>query len=572
MQDRQYQSQAKAAIKTEFSKGIYHQLLSMATGTGKTVVFSQLPDYLKDVLPGQMLVLAHREELIDQAVDKMRVINPTLRIDKEKAEHRADPSLADVIVASVATLGRKGTKRVDKYNWQNFDKFITDEAHHSIASSYVNVYESAGILTPGDKRLLVGVTATPQRGDGKALAQIYQKIVFSYGMRQAIEDGWLVDVCGVRVGTSTSLDTVKTVGGDFAQDMLADAVNNPLRNQLVVKSWLEHGQNRQTVIFTVDIKHAVDLAEMFKYHGVKAEAVWGDDPERASKLKRHKNGEITGLLNCGVLVEGYDDWRIGCIVLARPTKSSVLFTQMVGRGTRLQEGTGNLLNYLKPSGIGEIPDALGSIGIKTDCIVIDVVDASSRHSLITLPTLMGMSAHMNLKGGSVIKAIRDIEAAQKEYSHIDFTKLQDISQLKTYIEQVNLFDIKFPPEVEENSQLSWHPAADGGFVLLLPDKQEVRVKENLLEKWEISGIIKGQKYKGVRDTIDAAFKVADDLVYEKSPETLKLLRREEKWHSQPATTAQLNLLRKLCKGKPLPDDLDKGKASRLISSFLAGKA
>jgi hypothetical protein len=305
---------------------------------------------------------------------------------------------------------------------------------------------------------------------------------------------------------------------------------------------------------------------------VKAEAVWGDDPERASKLKRHKNGEITGLLNCGVLVEGYDDWRIGCIVLARPTKSSVLFTQMVGRGTRLQEGTGNLLNYLKPSGIGEIPDALGSIGIKTDCIVIDVVDASSRHSLITLPTLMGMSAHMNLKGGSVIKAIRDIEAAQKEYSHIDFTKLQDISQLKTYIEQVNLFDIKFPPEVEENSQLSWHPAADGGFVLLLPDKQEVRVKENLLEKWEISGIIKGQKYKGVRDTIDAAFKVADDLVYEKSPETLKLLRREEKWHSQPATTAQLNLLRKLCKGKPLPDDLDKGKASRLISSFLAGKA
>lgn len=561
----------------------------MATGTGKTVVFSKLPEHLKDILPGQTLVLAHREELIDQAQAKMRAINPTLRIDKEKAEHKADPSLADVIIASVATLGRKGTKRVDKYNWQNFDKFITDEAHHSIASSYINVYETAGILTPGDKRLLLGVTATPQRGDGKALAQLYQKIVYSYSMRQAIEDGWLVDILGVRVTTDTSLDAVKTVGGDFAQDMLADAVNNPRRNQLVVKAWLEHGQNRQTVGFTVDIQHALDLAAMFKHHGVNAEAVWGDDPERALKIRRHRDREITVLLNCGVLTEGYDDWQIGCIILARPTKSSVLFTQMVGRGTRLQDDTGNLIELmnLNPNPVYPIhvpqnytmsADSVPSnvsyttAPIKKDCIVIDVVDASSRHSLITLPTLMGMSAHMNLKGGSVVKAIRDIEAAQKQHSNIDFSQLQDISNLKTYIEQVNLFDIKFPAEVEENSQLSWHPAADGGFILLLPDRQEVRIKQNILDQWEISGTMKGQKYKGIRDTIDAAFKVADDLVYEKVPETLKLLRREEKWHSQPATVAQLNLLRKLVKGKPLPTDLDKGKASKLISSFLAGKA
>jgi superfamily II DNA or RNA helicase len=564
-------------------------LLGDFTVTHNTVVFSQLPERLKDILPGQSLVLAHREELIDQAVAKMRLINPTLRIDKEKAEHKADPSLADVIVASVATLGRKGTKRLDKYNWQNFDKFITDEAHHSIASSYTNIYEAAGILTTGDKRLLLGVTATPSRGDGKALAQLYQKIVYSYSMRQAIEDGWLVDVRGVRVTTNTSLDAVKTVGGDFAQDMLADAVNNPTRNQGIVKAWLDYGENRQTIVFTVDIQHAVDLAEMFKHHGVNAEAIWGNDPERARKLERHRNGDITVLLNCGVLTEGYDDWRIGCIILARPTKSSVLFTQMVGRGTRLQDGTGNLNELLKlntnpvyaitlPQRFMMPADSTGNTinyttaPIKRDCVVIDVVDASSRHSLVTLPTLMGMSAHMNLKGESVVKAIRRIEEAQKQHSNIDFTQLQDITQLKTYIEQVNLFDIKFPAEVEDNSQLSWHPAADGGFVLLLPDRQEIRVKENILSQWEISGIIKGQKYKGIRDTIDAAFKAADDLVYEKSPEALKLLRREEKWHSQPATVAQLNLLRKLFKGKPLPTDLDKGKASKMISSFLAGKA
>lgn len=568
MQDRPYQSQAKSAVKTELSKGTYRQLINMATGTGKTVVFSQLPDHLKDVLPGQTLVLAHREELIDQAVQKMRSINPHLRIDKEKAQHKADPSLADVIVASVATLGRKGTKRLEKYNWERFDKFITDEAHHSIASSYTNIYDAAGLMNPVDKRLLLGVTATPTRGDGKALAQLYKKIVFVYSMRQAIEDGWLVDVRGVRVTTSTNLDQVKIVGGDFAQDMLADAVNNPARNQTVVKAWLDHGQNRQTVGFTVDIKHAQDLAAMFQHYGVKAEAIWGDDPERADKLKRHKNRETTVLLNCGVLTEGYDDWQIGCIILARPTKSGVLFTQMVGRGTRLQDGCGNLKS-------GELPMEHAQLQfgeIKKDCIVIDVVDASSRHSLITLPTLMGMSSGLDLKGGSVVRAVKALETAQKEYSHIDFTKLQDITQLKSFIEQVNLFEVKFPPEVEENSQLSWHPAADGGFILLLPNKEEVRIKQNLLDQWEISGIIHNQKYKGIRDSIEQAFKVADDLIYDKAVESLKILKREATWHNDTPSIGQINLLKKLYKGKPIPDTLTKGQASKLISSFLAGKA
>ena len=574
MQERKYQQDAKTAIKADLAKGTHHQLISMATGTGKTVVFSQLPSFLKDVLPGKTLVLAHREELIDQAVAKMKAINPTLRIDKEKAEHRADPSQADVIVASVATLGRKGTKRLEKYNWAEFDKFITDEAHHSIAQSYTNIYEAAGLLLPGDKRLLLGVTATPSRGDGKALAKLYEKIVYTYSMRQAIEDGWLVDVRGLKVMTGTNLDSVKVVGGDFAQDMLADAVNNGPRNRLVVKSWLDNGEGRQTIGFTVDIKHAQDLAEEFRNAGVKAEAIWGDDPERADKLQRHKNREITVLLNCGVLTEGYDDWQIGCIILARPTKSGVLFTQMVGRGTRLQDGTGNLKDVLN-SVIAPytcVGDSEYYTPIKKDCIVIDVVDASSRHSLITLPTLMGMSAGMNLKGGSLVGAIQKLEQAQKEHSHIDFSGLTDISELTSYIEKVDLFTVKFPAEVEENSKLSWHQAPDGGFILLLPNKEDVRIKQNLLDKWEISAIIHGHKYKGIRDSVEQAFEVADNLIYEKAAESLKILKREATWHKDPPSVGQLNLLRKFFKGKPLPDDLTKGKASMLISSFLAGKA
>jgi ATP-dependent helicase IRC3 len=577
LQNRDYQDRCHSAIRAEYIKGTNRQLISMATGTGKTVVFSQLPDKTKDILPGQMLILAHREELIDQAIDKMRVINPRLRIDKEMAEHHADPSSADAIVASVATLGRKGTKRLRNYNWSRIDKYITDEAHHSVASSYLNIYDAAGLFAPDDKRLLLGVTATPQRGDGKALAQIYQKISFVYSMRQAIEDGWLVDVRGFRVVTNTSLDSVKTIGGDFAQDDLADAVNNPKRNQLVVEAWLDHAERRQTVVFTVDIKHALDLADMFRQYGVKAQAVWGNDPDRADKLERHRAGDITVLLNCGVLTEGYDDWRIACIVLARPTKSSVLFTQMVGRGTRLQEGTGNLKEYPGHITIGDVTDCIAERcncpDIKRDCIVIDVVDASSRHSLITLPTLMGMSAKLNLKGSSLVRAIQQIEEAQQSHPRIDCAKLEDITRLRTMVEQVNLFDVKFPAEVEQNSELTWYTAADGGYVLLLPNKAgEMRIKQNMLDRWEITGSIHGQKYRGERQFMEEAFGAADELTLSKLGKDNKLLKREQEWHGDPATLAQIRMLNKFMKGTPLPPDLSKGQASRLIGSFLAGKA
>lgn len=573
-QDRDYQSKAQDAIEKEYKNGTAHQLVSMATGTGKTVVFSKLPSRLKHILPGQTLILAHREELIDQAIEKMARINPDLKIDKEKAEYKADPSIADVVVASVATLGRKGTKRLDKYNWQNFDKYITDEAHHSIADSYMNVYEAAGLLNAGDKRLLLGVTATPMRGDGKKLAQLYKKIVYTYSMRQAIEDGWLVDVKGLRINTKVSLDQVKSVGGDFSADSLANFINNPQRNQLVTKAWMDAGQNRQTIIFTANIQHAKDLADMMCQNGILAEALWGDDPERKDKLKRHKDGTTRVLINCGVLTEGYDDWQIGCIVLARPTKSPVLFTQMVGRGTRLQEGTGNLKERLN-SCIAPYESVGNSdyyTHIKEDCIIIDVVDASTKNTLITLPTLMGMSAGLDLKGRSLVGSVHLLEDAQKEYSHIDFTSLKDISELKSFIESVNLFEVKFPAEVEANSQFCWHNAPDGGYIMLLNNKESLRITQNLLDKWEVKGIINNQKYSGTRDTIEEIFQAADSLVMNKASDQIRILKRKEAWHDKPVTPDQLKLLAKFYKGKAIPNDLTRGKASALIGSFLAGKA
>lgn len=566
MQNREYQEKAHAAIRAGLLSKTNKQLISMATGTGKTVVFAQLPSQLKSILPGKMLVLAHREELIDQAIDKMRKANPGLRIDKEMAEHHADPDAADVVVASVATLGRKGSKRLEKFDWSQFDKFVVDEAHHAIASTYLNIYEAAGLLEPGDNRLLLGVTATPQRGDGEGLAKVFQKIVYTYSLRQAIEDGWLVEPRGYKVSTGTSLDSVKVNRGEYDQGQLADTVNTPQRNQLIAKAWLDYAQGRQTVGFTVDIQHAKDLAAIFQHYGIKAEALWGDDPDREEKLQRHKSREITVLFNCDVLTEGYDDWQIGCVILAGPTKSPVKFAQRVGRGTRLQDGVGNL-NHAKT-----ICDKTSQpYPFKTDCIVLDVVDSSSRNSLITLPTLMGMSAKLDLRGKGVVFAVKQLEEKAKQFPHIDFNELDDITKIDAHVETVNLFDVKFPPEVENNSQLSWYTSPTGGFVMLLPEKDKITICQNLLDRWEIVGNIKGNKYRGERNTIEEAFAAADETVSKVCPETLKILRREEKWHDAPATPGQIRLLAKFFKGKAIPRDLTKGKASKLISSFIAGK-
>ena len=461
---RDYQNNALDAVRKAYLAGIKQQVLVMSTGLGKTVCFANLPDRVKDILPNQMLVVAHRTELLDQAIDKIRYYNPSLRVDKEMAEHKAD-SNADVIVASVASIGRKGTKRIDRFNWDTVDKIVIDEVHHSTANSYLNVLDTSGVLKEGQNKLLLGCTATPQRSDGKALAAIYKRIVYEFGLRKAIESGWLVDVKGIKIGSKTSLDKVKTVAGDFAQNELADAVNNPQRNQLVVKAWLDHAQNRQTLVFCADIRHSQDVSEMFKQYGVKAEVVWGVDPERADKIARLGSGDIQVLCNCNVLTEGFDMWQVGCIVLARPTKSSVLYVQMCGRSTRLQEGTGNLIEALKKNQ-----------NIKKDALIIDIADVSSKHSLVTLPTLMGMNGTLDLSGKSLVGAIKSIEEAQKQYSHIDFSSLKNIDQLQTFIESVNLFEIKFPPEVEECSKLSWHTSADGGFILLLPNREEVRIK------------------------------------------------------------------------------------------------
>jgi len=556
MELRPYQNEAIEAVCTAYDQGWRQQILSMATGCGKTVVFTSLYEKLKSRLPGKMLILAHTEELINQSIATMQAVNPSLRVGKEMAEHKADTTVADVVVASVASLGRKNTSRLDRFKPEDFDLIVVDEAHHTTADSYRNILEHFRILEDGTPKLLLGTTATPSRADGKALGEIYKKMTFVYSLRQAIEEGYLVKVRGYQVVTETNLSNVSTAGGDFNKIELEAAINTPERNKAIVEAWLKYGESRLTLAFVAGIAHAKALAEAFTAAGVAAEAVWGDDSERTDKIARFRQGVTRILVNVGIMTEGVDIPEIGCVIIARPTQSGVLFAQMCGRLTRLFPG-------------------------KVDGIVLDMVDTSGGHSLCTLPTLMGLPSNLDMCGKSLSDTCKLIEDMQAENPSIDFTKLKSADGIQQFITEFNLFEIRFPAEVEANSDFTWSKAIDGGYVMRIPLQKNdatgakpgiVRIHQNLLDKWEVTGYIGSWGFHGLRDSVEEAFAAADQQIRERAPASVVLVNRKASWMTKPATKNQMTLLSRLYgKNKAWPEDFTQGQASFWIDKRIGGK-
>lgn len=571
MELRPRQNEAINAVVTNYLEGIYQQLIVMATGTGKTVIFGNLWKHLVQYLPGRMLVLAHREELIDQAQRTLQLNNPNIKVGKEMAEYRADLD-CKIIVSCVASVGRMDSKRLERFGLDTFDKVICDEAHHSIATTYMNVFDALGMLKADSKKLLVGFTATPKRKNLTrsqkkqvttlddesllSLKSVYKKIVFSYPIRQAIKEGWLVPLRGFKVKTESNLDNVRMVAGDYKQDELAATVNVDARNLQVIKAYKEFGEGRQAVGFTVDIAHAQALAKLSRAYDIKAEAVWGNDPDRALKLQQHREKFITILYNAQVLTEGYDDWRVSCIIQTAPTKSSTKYTQTIGRGTRLQEGTGNLLDALKA----------GMVLEKKDCLIIDLVDNSKRCSLVTFPSLLGLNPEMDLHGESGTHAIEILEGLQEKYPSVDFTQLTDLNDVKQYVESIDLFAAPYTEEVKEFSQLSWMSAQDGSYILSIPERKELsdsksyarflheklHITQNELDEFELSiTTTQSDKKLGVFSNLKEAFETADDVIHRCRADRVRLMQRESPWHESRASEPQKRYLRKLSKKKAL---------------------
>jgi superfamily II DNA or RNA helicase len=334
---RPYQVCAVEAL-AEGYKTYTSQLVVLATGCGKTVIFSHIAK--QAVAHGaKVLVIAHRRELLEQAGGTLARFG--LRCATELAEQRAAGPFArgecDVVLAGLQTLQGKRLKAWDP---GAFGLIVIDEAHHSAAKSYAN------ILAQFPNARVLGVTATPDRLDGLGLGTVFQSCAYRYDIKDGIRDGYLsrLELRSVRCG-ALDLSTIKTRAGDFAQNELAaELVRDEVIYQMA-KPMSELIGLRQTLCFCVSVAQAKRMAEILRDYGIAAESVDGEmkPDERAAVLARYRSGATQLVCNAMLLTEGFDAPDTSCIALARPTKSRSLITQMIGRGTRLAEGKGACL-------------------------------------------------------------------------------------------------------------------------------------------------------------------------------------------------------------------------------------
>jgi len=391
---RPYQTAAQSAIVEARKRGFRAQLVSLATGLGKSVVIATLPELLELRPTDVTLVVAHRDELIQQLVEKMKAQNADAIVGIEKADETAAED-CNIIVATVQTLtGPRLNRFVTKFG-RRIALFVIDEAHHAAAPTYRAILDR--ILLKRPDALVIGFTATPQRGDGVRLTEIFPDIVYQMDARAAIEDGYLVPVRSYAVGTQTDLDAVASRAGDFVLGQLAEAVDTDERNQAVLDAYQTLLPGKKTLVFSASVEHARNIAQLFKDAGIKAAFASGDTPqaEREAIVAGFRGHKVDVLVNCGLYLEGFDVPSIEAIINARPTKSTTLYTQVTGRGLRPLDDDAFFLSNLPT------PDARRtaiSQSRKPYATIVDIVDQARRHQLVTLPTLWGLPAQIDAQG------------------------------------------------------------------------------------------------------------------------------------------------------------------------------
>jgi ATP-dependent helicase IRC3 len=511
---RPYQQEAIAAIAAAERRGVRRQLIALPTGTGKTVIFA----YLMAEREGRALVIAHRDELISQAVEKLQLVNPSVAVGVVKAER--DEHGYPVVVASVQTLARPG--RLARLPL-DFDTIVIDEAHHAAAETYRTVVEHFGGFAAAGP-LVVGFTATPERGDGVGLAAVFQEIVYQRPMLDMMSAGYLCDLRAVQVQLRADFGALHVRAGDFIDSEVEECLLAANAPEHAVAAYQEHASGRKTILFTTTVRLAHAMAAEFRDAGIRAEALDGTTPlhERHAILGRLKSGATRVVANCAVLTEGFDEASVDCIVVARPTKSRPLYVQLIGRGTRPYPG-------------------------KDDCLVLDLVGAAGRHEIQTTASLFGLDPS-NIARRGVTEVLAERTAAQEA------ERVQGELVART----VGLFRAR---------SLHWVHAGDLFLLSVGVHGQLALVPHG--ERWDVIRTSSA----GERDIIasahplDYAMGIAEDRA--RAYQATALLDPAAPWRARPASAKQLDALRRF--RIRIPAGLTAGEASDHISRAIASR-
>jgi ATP-dependent helicase IRC3 len=513
---RPYQELAiDAFVKSPWQR----KMVVLSTGLGKTFLGLALARQLG----GRMLWLAHREELINQPAKEMSLVWPGVSWGIVKAER--NEFSAHVVFASMQSAQQP--KRIEQLAAQGFDLVVLDECHHASSVGYKRIIDALGCHRDGGPQLL-GLTATPERTDLKALDEIFQGVVFQMGITSAIEQGYLVPPTVISRPINIDLDEVSTVGGDYGQNELDRALMEAGIVDEVTSAYAEHCLGRKSLIFVISVAQAHAVAESLKAQGFAVEAISGETrpDERQSLLRRLNTGELSALVNVYVLTEGFNEPSVDCVILARPTQSKPLMIQKIGRALRLHPG-------------------------KTDALVIDMVGVSRKHTLVQAAVLFGIKPDPNEK------------KKPKNPDPITDPEEYWIARLKNQIEGLG---------GAPRSKLHWLPTRDGqgwllpagefGTVRMIPDGEDWRV--------DAVGARSGpqlQSLCGESVSLETAQAIAEDFCRRSNAVTLA--NKKAGWRDDGATEAQIEFLKK---NGVDATRIGRGHASDMITQIMASKA
>lgn len=440
-------------------------LLYLPTGAGKTVIATGIIKALREAAGvGRTLFIAHRREILDQTARTLARHLPDLSVQMEQGERRGHGD-ADITVGSVQSLLR----RKEGYDPRAFAVIICDECHRALSPSWEQVIEYFW-SGAGQETLLLGMTATPRRSDGRSVVGVFGETAFEVSRADLEDLGYLVPMQYFTVQGDLKLDSLELAGGDFQGAALSRVMDTPVHRALALKAWLEQGTGKRTIAFCAGVEHAQHLAEDFRARGIPAEKIDGKTKQRQELLERFQAGDIQVLTNYGVLTEGFDDPGVACILMARPTTSPLVYTQCIGRGLRSAPG-------------------------KSACTIIDLVDRSTHQLQYDAVQMAGLPPRWRSRGGDPLRQARSLQGI-KVTTPEAFLRVRQASSL----EEVQAILMSLPADVvlaglDGEPVLRYTPAAE---------ECSRRVAEA-----EVSGILKQAGVRGARVVLgDESVRVA----------------------------------------------------------------
>jgi superfamily II DNA or RNA helicase len=570
---RPYQEEAADAALARFAAGEQRTALVLATGAGKTVIFAELIRRWVQRVPGKVLVLAHRAELLFQAAEKIRLCAPSLRVGLVKAG--INQTWADVMVASQQTLQR--SDRLARI--PDVSLVVVDECHRAAGKTYQKVLTELGCLRPDGPRVL-GCTATFSREDSKRLTDFFQSVAYSRDILDLIEDGYLVSPKFKRVLVEgLDLSAIRSSrlaeGSDLAAGELDEAMERAGAAGVVAAAYRKHAADRPAFVFTPTVHSGQLVRDAFRAEGFTCELLSGTTPagERTAIMRRYNAGQLQALVNCAILTEGTDAPRTACVVMARPTLSKILFRQVVGRGLRL-------FCPVEADPLHEAPCPQ----CKTDCLVLDLVGATGRNDLRTLNDVVDVPVQVE-EGELITDAVKRTRREQAEIigdalvsgslATVDTDPweverrakltareraLEDVPQDETNLRQILAEDDEVePPEAKEryrhvDERRGWFLRSPRGswFIPLQPNRSQtgfvavIPTGDEHVVAVCLPGV-RWQEHATPLETAERAAQVALDLALELLPraEQRSQIDPDARWRRRPVTRNQLSFLEAL---------------------------